>query len=157
MTNKSPPPQVSAEEAAKKYAKEEWGVDNVCMPQTRKDFLAGVAWARSSPHVPAASGAPPRLFAVHHEISNGEEFWTAQEWRRINPAWDQKRHKTEYLSVQEHLALLSSARAAARSEAFREAANYLYTTDSSDEQHELIEQLARDLRSLADLSAKGDA
>jgi hypothetical protein len=70
-------------------------------------------------------------------------------------AFRMKRHHgfrdtTEYLSLSEHEALLAEARA----DTFEECASYLYTTDSSNEQHELVDELARDLRALAKAAAQ---
>lgn len=64
---------------------------------------------------------------------------------------------TEYISLAESEAREKAAEERARAEAFEEAASYLYTNDSSDEQHELVEELARDLRVLAKQSPSAQA
>lgn len=63
---------------------------------------------KSAENVGCIGQMPPRLLACHHKFPNGEEFWTAQEERRLF-AFDRPRHNTPYLSLQEHQQLLDQA------------------------------------------------
>lgn len=61
------------------------------------------------PHKMSSGKAfPPRLLGRFHKFDNGESFYTAEEERRIYPAWMRKEYNFLYISNEEHSALIEA-------------------------------------------------
>lgn len=89
------------------------------------------------------------MWVTSHELDGGAKQFFHAYGSKEKAEDNRNAEVIACLSLTEHEHLISQAREEVRRKCYEEAAEYLYTTDSSDSQHDLVEELRNDFLAMA--------